>query len=45
MRIYNVKKSFGRFTLDVEKMDISKAKVYGIIGANGSGKSTLLQLF
>jgi len=44
MRIYNVKKSFGRFTLDVEKMDISKPKVYGIIGANGSGKSTLLQL-
>jgi len=44
MRIYNVKKSFGRFALDVEKMDISKPKVYGIIGANGSGKSTLLQL-
>lgn len=41
----NVKKYYrDRLVLDIEKLEIEKGKITGIIGPNGSGKSTLLNI-
>ena len=44
MILTNVKKKLGNFILDVEKLDLSKPGIYGLIGHNGCGKSTLAKI-
>ena len=44
MTLTGVEKKQGDFSLSIEKLDIIKAGIYGIIGPNGSGKSTLAKL-
>ena len=44
MRISNVKKSFDKFSLHIENLEISEGKIYGIIGPNGCGKTTAMKL-
>ena len=44
MRITNVKKSFEKFSLHIESLDIPEGKIYGIIGPNGCGKTTAMKL-
>lgn len=43
--IKNLKKSYSdKLVLNIEKLEIKKGKITGIIGPNGSGKSTLLSI-
>ncbi|SCG84548.1 Methionine import ATP-binding protein metN 1 [Proteiniborus sp. DW1] len=43
--INNIKKYYNdKLVLDIEKLEIEKGKITGIIGPNGSGKSTLLNI-
>lgn len=43
--INNIKKYYNdKLVLDIEKLEIEKGKITGIIGPNGSGKSTLLHI-
>lgn len=44
IKIKNLSKSFGDFTLDIKKLDIKKGYVTGFIGPNGSGKTTTIKL-
>ena len=44
MKISEVKKSFGHFSLHLEKMEFRQGEVYGIIGPNGCGKTTAMKL-
>ena len=44
MKITNVIKSFDKFTLNIESVDIQENKIYGIIGPNGCGKTTAMKL-
>jgi len=44
MKITNVIKSFDKFSLNIESMNIQTGKVYGIIGPNGCGKTTAMKL-
>jgi len=44
MKIYDLKKNFERFSLRIEKLDVPKGKIYGIIGANGCGKTTAMKI-
>jgi tungstate transport system ATP-binding protein len=44
MKIYNVKKSFDKFSLHIESLEIPEGKIYGIIGPNGCGKTTAMKL-
>ena len=44
MKISNVKKSFEKFSLHIENLEISEGKIYGIIGPNGCGKTTAMKL-
>ena len=44
MKIFDIKKKFGEFLLDVKEMDLSKEKIYGIAGSNGSGKTTVMKI-
>ena len=44
MKITNVKKDYERFSLNIESLDISEKKIYGIIGSNGSGKTTAMKI-
>jgi ABC-type multidrug transport system ATPase subunit len=39
-----VEKKLGRFSLNVNQLDISAAGIYGLVGPNGSGKTTLAKL-
>lgn len=40
----NIKKSYGNFLLDIEKMEFKQPNFYVLSGENGSGKTTLLKL-
>ena len=44
MLITGLKKKMGDFSLSVDRLEITKPGIYGIIGPNGSGKSTLAKL-
>jgi len=44
MRISNIKKSFEKFSLHIENLEIPEGKIYGIIGPNGCGKTTAIKL-
>jgi len=44
MRISNVKKSFEKFSLHIDDLDVPEGKIYGIIGPNGCGKTTAMKL-
>jgi len=44
MKISNVKKSFEKFSLHIENLDVPEGKIYGIIGPNGCGKTTAMKL-
>jgi len=44
MKITNVKKSFEKFSLNIESLDIPEGKIYGIIGPNGCGKTTAMKI-
>jgi len=44
IKITNLRKSYGRFSLHIENMTIPGEKICGLIGANGCGKSTTVKL-
>jgi len=44
MKISDVKKSFEKFSLHIESLDIPEGKIYGIIGPNGCGKTTAMKI-
>lgn len=44
MKISNLKKDFGGFSLNIEHMELGRGGMYGLIGANGCGKTTLIKL-
>ena len=44
MKISDIKKSFEKFSLSIESLEISEGKIYGIIGPNGCGKTTAMKL-
>lgn len=44
MRISNLRKSYGDFSLSIESLALGKNKINGLIGPNGCGKSTLIKL-
>jgi len=44
MLLTGVEKKTGGFSLCINKLEISKPGVYGLIGPNGSGKSTLAKI-
>ena len=44
MKIINVKKDFGGFSLRIDGLALAPGTVYGLIGPNGCGKTTLLRI-
>jgi len=44
MKISNVKKSYEKFSLSIESLEIPEGRIYGIIGPNGCGKTTAMKL-
>jgi len=44
MKISNLKKSFDKFSLHIESLEMPEGKIYGIIGPNGCGKSTAMKM-
>ena len=44
MKIYDLKKSFDKFSLYIEHLDIPDGNIYGVIGPNGCGKTTAMKL-
>ena len=44
MKISNLRKTFGRFSLHIEELELESGKIYGLVGPNGSGKSTAIKL-
>jgi len=44
MKISNIKKSFEKFSLHIESLEIPAGKIYGIIGPNGCGKTTAMKI-
>ncbi|MCL2856744.1 MAG: ABC transporter ATP-binding protein [Oscillospiraceae bacterium] len=43
MKISNLHKSYGKFSLQVEDLSLPAGEIYGIIGPNGCGKTTLMK--
>ena len=44
MKIFDLRKQMGDFTLQIHRMELEPGVVHGLIGPNGSGKSTLSKL-
>jgi len=44
MKISDLRKSFEKFSLHIESLDIPPGSIYGIIGPNGCGKTTTMKL-
>ena len=44
IKIKNLSKSFGDFSLNIKELDIKEGYVTGFIGPNGSGKTTTIKL-
>jgi ABC-type multidrug transport system ATPase subunit len=44
MKIFELKKTYGDFELDVQNLDFEQGLIHGLIGPNGCGKSTLAKL-
>jgi len=44
MKIFDLKKSFDKFSLHIERLDLPSGKIYGIIGPNGCGKTTAMKI-
>lgn len=45
IQIKNLKKTYkDRVVVDIDKLEIPKQRIYGIVGDNGAGKSTLLKM-
>ncbi len=44
MKITDLQKRLGRFTLQVERLSIEPGKIHGIVGPNGCGKTVFLKL-
>lgn len=44
MKITNLKKRNGDFSLDIESFEITEAGIYGLVGRNGCGKTTLMKI-
>jgi ABC-type multidrug transport system ATPase subunit len=44
MILTGLEKKLGEFFLNIERLEISKPGIYGLIGPNGSGKSTLAKI-
>jgi len=44
MRIINLKKQLGRFSIDIPYLVLAKGCIHGFIGENGSGKTTTAKL-
>ena len=44
MKISNLQKSFGRFSLNIEDLTLTNNKITGLIGPNGCGKSTFAKI-
>jgi tungstate transport system ATP-binding protein len=44
-RLEHIRKAYGRrLVLDIERLDIQRGEILGLVGPSGSGKSTLLRL-
>lgn len=44
MRISNLQKAMGSFSLNIDSLDINSPGIYGLIGPNGCGKTTAAKL-
>ena len=44
MKIFDLRKQMGDFSLQIDRMELESGVVHGLVGANGSGKSTLSKL-
>jgi ABC-type multidrug transport system ATPase subunit len=44
MHVKGLRKKLGDFTLDINELDFSDTRVYGLIGPNGCGKTTTARL-
>jgi len=44
MRIINLKKQLGKFTIDIPYLELESGCIHGFIGENGSGKTTTAKL-
>ena len=42
MRITDLEKKVGDFSLYIEELEIEEGHIYGFIGGNGSGKTTAI---
>jgi len=44
MKIFDVRKSYDKFTLFINRLEMPGGKIYGMIGPNGCGKTTAMKL-
>jgi len=44
IKITNLEKKFSGFSLNIEDVEFTHGKIYGLIGSNGCGKSTAMKL-
>jgi ABC-type multidrug transport system ATPase subunit len=44
MKIYNVTKSYDNFRLDLQRLEMRKGVIHGLIGSNGCGKTTAIKI-
>lgn len=44
MKITDLRKDFGTFSLEIDRLELAPNRIHGLIGGNGCGKTTLLKL-